>query len=250
MTCYLFSIEGNIGSGKSTYIRYLKDKFQKISGFKVIYLSEPVKEWVEIKDEKNETILEKFYKNQKRYSFAFQMMAYISRINQLMETIENMKEKKENCIIITERSVYTDKNVFAKMLHDDDKIENVEYQIYLKWFNTFTKNIKIYGIIYLCADTKVCDRRIKKRNREGEKMSFDYLNNCNLYHNKWLLTDGNRANIHIINANIDYEDLPPKEWITETLLYIKSKISKSLSNYDMNECENETYKIVSDTHGC
>ena len=65
MTCYLFSIEGNIGSGKSTYIRYLKDKFQKISGFKVIYLSEPVKEWVEIKDEKNETILENFIKIKK-----------------------------------------------------------------------------------------------------------------------------------------------------------------------------------------
>ena len=56
------------------------------------------------------------------------MMAYISRINQLMETIENMKEKKENCIIITERSVYTDKNVFA-MLHDDDKLKmlNIKY---------------------------------------------------------------------------------------------------------------------------
>ena len=57
MTCYLFSIEGNIGSGKSTFIRYLKDKFQTISGYKVIYLSEPVKEWVEIKDAENETIV-------------------------------------------------------------------------------------------------------------------------------------------------------------------------------------------------
>ena len=252
MTCYLFSIEGNIGSGKSTFIKYLKDKFQTISGYKVTYLSEPVKEWVEIKDAENETILEKFYKDQKRYSFAFQMMAYISRINQLMETIEEMKQKNKDCIIVTERSVYTDKNVFAKMLYDDGKIESVEYQIYLKWFNSFTKNIQIFGIVYLCADTKVCEERITKRNREGEKMSFDYLNNCNLYHNKWLLSDGNRDNIHLINANTDYEGLPPKDWIKQTLLYIKSKISKSLSQHDMsgNKCDEDTYNIVLDTHGC
>ena len=83
-------------------------------------------------------------------------------------------------------------------------------------------------------------------------MSFEYLNNCNLYHNKWLLTDGNRDNIHLINANTNYVGLPPKDWIKQTLLYIKSKISKSLSNRDIsgNKCDEDTYNIVLDTHGC
>ena len=39
--------------------------------------------------------------------------------------------KLEEYIIITERSLYTDKHVFAKMLHDQGKIEDVCYQIYL-----------------------------------------------------------------------------------------------------------------------
>ena len=39
-----------------------------------------------------------------------------------------------NSIFITERSLLTDKYVFAKMLFDQHKIEDVNYQIYLKMF--------------------------------------------------------------------------------------------------------------------
>ena len=251
MKILLFSIEGNIGSGKSTFIKNLKkiDFSNRITGmscltaireppWKVIYLSEPVDEWTDIKDEGGETILEKFYKDQNRYSFSFQMMAYISRINQLMETIERLKreneraekamKEKENYIIITERSVYTDKNVFAKMLRDDGKIESVEYQIYLKWFDIFTRNVKYNGNIYLQTDTKVCEERIKKRNRPGENMSFEYLNNCNLYHNKWLLSDEYREKILRINGNEDYDEKLPEKWLDETIKYINSCITEML----------------------
>ena len=47
-----------------------------------------------------------------------------------------------NAIIICERSVFTDKEVFAKMLYDDGKIEEVNYQIYLKWFDEFINDIR------------------------------------------------------------------------------------------------------------
>ena len=45
--------------------------------------------------------------------------------------------KNPHCIFITERCLYTDKHVFAKMLYDDGKIESVNYAIYNKWFDTF-----------------------------------------------------------------------------------------------------------------
>ena len=76
----IYSIEGNIGSGKSTFIDILK-KENKLQN--VIYLEEPVEVWETIKDKSEETILEKFYKNQNKYSFSFQMMAYISRLSEL-----------------------------------------------------------------------------------------------------------------------------------------------------------------------
>ena len=64
------------------------------------------------------------------------MMAYISRLNKLKEAIDSLK-LKENAVIVTERSLMTDKFVFAKMLYDEKKIEKIEYNIYNKWFDSF-----------------------------------------------------------------------------------------------------------------
>ena len=56
------------------------------------------------------------------------MMAYVSRQALLMEAMENYPDS----IIITERCIDTDRNVFAKMLFDDGLIELDEYTIYNK----------------------------------------------------------------------------------------------------------------------
>ena len=51
MVFYIFSVDGNIGSGKSTLIKKLKKELIKIYNINVIYLQEPVDEWKSIKDE-------------------------------------------------------------------------------------------------------------------------------------------------------------------------------------------------------
>jgi deoxyadenosine/deoxycytidine kinase len=129
----IISIEGNIGSGKSTLLSFLKKNYEATDN--IIFLKEPVDDWESIKDKDNNTMLKKFYENQEKYSFAFQMMAYISRLALLKDTIE----KYPNSVIITERCLNTDRYVFAKMLYDNGKLEDVEYQIYLKWFEHFSK---------------------------------------------------------------------------------------------------------------
>jgi deoxyadenosine/deoxycytidine kinase len=95
----LFSIEGNIGSGKSTIIRALKKEFDTISNIPVVFVDEPVKQWESIQNEEGKNMIELFYGNQSRYGFAFQMMAYISRLALLQEAIR----ENPNAIIITER---------------------------------------------------------------------------------------------------------------------------------------------------
>jgi len=195
----IISIEGNIGSGKSTILNYLKDLYK--DSIEIIFLEEPVSEWSKIKDKNNETILEKFYNNQKKYSFAFQMMAYISRLSILKDTIA----KYPNAIIITERCLNTDRYVFAKMLYDDEKLEDVEYQIYINWFDHFSYLQKIQKTIYLKTDPHTCYNRINKRNRDGESnISVDYLKSCNDYHENMINTISIN-DILIINSNIDTE---------------------------------------------
>ena len=160
----IFSVEGNIGSGKSTLIKQLKKHMKIVNGIPIVYLEEPVDIWQQIKDE-------------------FQMMAYITRITQLRRAVE--KHKKS--IIITERSILTDRNVFAKMLHENKTLDEISHQIYLKWFDELSRNLKINSLIYIKTKPETSLRRVLKRNRHGETIGLDYLqinNNLSLYKNK------------------------------------------------------------------
>lgn len=175
------SIDGNIGSGKSTLLKKLKEHF--IHNKDVCFLPEPVSIWETITDLNGESIISKYYKNQDKYSFSFQMMAYISRLSILKKALT-----KNYKVIISERSLYTDFNIFSKMLYDNKKIEEVEYKIYTKWFNEFIDDIPSTHIIYIKCSPKIAYNRVIKRNREGENIPIEYLMLCDTYHNKWLDT--------------------------------------------------------------
>lgn len=183
----LISIEGNIGSGKSTLVKKLEEKFNK-KDLKICFLQEPVNEWSEIKDENDITILENYYNNQKKYAFQFQMMAYITRLKTLRDAL-GAREPCNYDIIITERSVYTDKYVFAKMLFDSNKISKIEYDIYNRWFNEFLKDLPQQHIIYLKTKPSIAFERVKIRARKGEEIPLEYLEECHKYHQNWLKQD-------------------------------------------------------------
>ena len=45
----IFTVEGNIGSGKSTFVRNLRNWYMKTHpGFEIVFLEEPVKKWKSI----------------------------------------------------------------------------------------------------------------------------------------------------------------------------------------------------------
>ncbi len=199
---FILSIEGNIGSGKSTVINALK-KFHKDNN-KLYFLEEPVSEWMEFKDSEGKNIIEKFYDNQENYSFSFQMMAYISRLTMLKRAIKHCNENNIS-IIICERSLQTDKNVFCKMLHDSGKIEDINFQIYNKWFDEFIYEIPTNYFIYIKTDAKIAHERVLKRGRPGENISLDYLEMCNDYHDNWLIKNGTKNSI-VLNGNFLYNE--------------------------------------------
>jgi deoxyadenosine/deoxycytidine kinase len=178
----IISIEGNIGSGKSTLIKKLNED---LSFKNVLFLPEPVDVWNEIKDTNGVTILEKYYINKSRYSFSFQMMAYITRLSQIKKIIQ--ENTNPDLVLITERCLYTDRYVFAKMLYDSHFIEEIEYCIYLRWFDEFKEFTELYSIIYINTTPSVCLERVKERNRQGEQsISLEYLSECHKYHEDWI----------------------------------------------------------------
>jgi deoxyadenosine/deoxycytidine kinase len=210
----LVSFDGNIGSGKSTLLQHIKDKYG--DNLSYIFLKEPVDEWSLIKDENNVTILEKFYVDQEKYSFAFQMMAYISRLNVLKNAVKGMDPNKKY-VIITERTLNTDRFVFAKMLFETGKMDDVMYQVYLKWFDTFSSEFSVHKVVYIKTLPEVCHERVAKRCREGEQIiPLEYLKSCDKYHDE-MIEDNNESDKLVLDGNIDiYANVEQVEkWIQE-----------------------------------
>jgi len=221
----IITIEGNIGSGKSTLLEYLKKKYNSDNDKKIIFLREPVDEWENIKDENGTTILEKFYADQKTYSFSFQMLAYISRLALLKKSIQN----NPHAIIITERSLLTDKMIFAKMLYDSGHIKYIEYQIYLKWFECFANDYPINKVIYVNSSPEICYERIHERSRLGEaEIPLTYLNNCAEYHKNMISSFSDNQNINVIelNGNINIKIKENEHCLHEWLSKINELINK------------------------
>ncbi len=102
----IVSIEGNIGSGKTTLLANIRKTLGDNKN--VVFLKEPVDTWDTIRDAQGQTMLQKFYADQEKYSFPFQMMAYITRLTLLRTAIR----QNPNSIIITERSLYVSRYVF------------------------------------------------------------------------------------------------------------------------------------------
>lgn len=203
----ILSIEGNIGAGKSTIIEKLKDFMGDTHG--IVFLKEPLDIWEGIKDSKTgENILQKFYGNPEKYSFSFQVMAYASRLSMIREAIE----KHGPAVIICERSLDADKNIFAQMLFDEGTIDDVNFQIYNMFYREFSEKYPLDGVIYIDADAEICHKRVATRSREGEsEISLDYLQKCKQYHDAWL---NGSANINFYdnyvlridtNSNATYE---------------------------------------------
>jgi thymidylate kinase len=224
----IVSFDGNIGSGKSLtcyeYEQYLKKRmtssadngeitFPTITSFEeeVCFLDEPVALWNQVCDKDGVNILTNLYKDIRANAFKFQMMAYISRLALLRKAVKNPKIK----LIITERSVETDRNVFAKMLYDVGDISHDEFQIYTLWFEEFLTDVPLSGIVYINASPDVCLTRIGKRAREGETIQPDYIQRCHQYHEDWIHT-----------KNCALLELPANEDITESPRVLSDRMER------------------------
>jgi deoxyadenosine/deoxycytidine kinase len=194
MAPIIVSIDGNIGSGKSKtleeYKKYIESRGGDASTKKIVFIQEPVNDWMTIKDAAGTNILENLYKDTKKYAFRFQMMAYISRLALLRRAVRDSGAD----VIITERSVNTDRNVFAKMLYDVGDIEHDEYVIYNNWFNEFTTDVPVDGVVYVRASPDTCIDRIAIRARPGETIQRDYIERCHQYHEDWIVGGGGDSN--------------------------------------------------------
>jgi deoxyadenosine/deoxycytidine kinase len=228
------AIEGNIGAGKTTIYENLKQHFDN-SSKRVVFMPEPVDIWETIRDASGKTILEKFYADPK-YAFPFQIMAYSTRLAMLRKII---RENPDCELILCERSLEADHNIFAKMLFESGKIEDVEYQIYELLFHDTAAEFQLNGAVYIDSSPEVCFQRIAKRARAGESViPLDYLTNCSKYYNRWLAPKSTETDqpqtpkfpiLHLdTNADATYLESDPEDcgnvWIQKVIEFIETKL--------------------------
>ena len=193
---FIVSLEGNIGAGKSTIVEKLQQKyalpyeeskkyFGRLALEKIVFMPEPVDIWTSICDSATgESILEKFYKDPKTYSFAFQVMVY----NTHLEAFRKVVRENPDCVLlICERSIDAGRHIFAEMLRDDGMIDDVSFQVYTRLVESTANEFPLDAIMHLNVTPEVCLERVGKRAREGEDgIPLEYLEKCDRYYRKWL----------------------------------------------------------------
>ena len=206
-------IEGNIGTGKSTFLEFLKNN---LGNETCSYIQEPVDQWLALMDSKGKNILEYFYEDQDKWSFAFQMNSFVSRIKKIEDN------KKE--INLIERSVYTDRYCFALNCFNEGKMSEIEYKIYCQWHEWLCNHfpVKPHGLIYLKNSAEECDRRIKQRSRNGESgIPLDYLEKLGHLHDTWINKEPN-----VLEIELEYGIYENKEKMAEILEKVKAFIKQ------------------------
>jgi deoxyadenosine/deoxycytidine kinase len=171
------SLEGNIGAGKSTLIKALGDT--------AVIVDEPVKEWMELKDSNGTSILELFYDDPKRYAYTFQHASMMTRTQKVLDAMERGYPE----VLLSERSLVTDHEIFVKTLHKDGTITDLEYKLYCMTLQMFIENRGVYPTAFIYMDTppEICLERIRKRAREGEEhITLEYLQKLHEAHVNWL----------------------------------------------------------------
>jgi deoxycitidine kinase len=174
---HMLIVEGNIGAGKSTFLRIVGERLAS----QVVY--EPHEQWQSVG---GENLLDKFYADTKRWAYSFQTYAFVTRVVQQ----EKYAREAQSAVQVYERSVYSDRYCFAKNCYQMGTMTALEWKLYQEWFTWLVDSytIKPHGFIYLQTDPKICHQRLTKRNRsEEQQVPLEYIERLHEKHEAWLI---------------------------------------------------------------
>jgi len=201
------AVEGNIGSGKTTFLKHLQT-FNVETTKHIECFAEPIDQW---RDVRGLNLFQLLAEDMNRWCFPFQSYVQLS----MLEMHQKEPKSPEVAIKLMERSLYSARYCFVENLHRRTHLREEEYAILDEWFQYLVKSESKVGvdlIIYLRTDPEVVFERIKKRNRVEEKnLTIDYLKDLHDLHEQWLMGDGSKypkpAPVVTIDANQDLAEV-------------------------------------------
>ena len=213
-------IEGNIGTGKSTFIEKLQSYLNKFvdTQLNVKLVLEPVDEWLKTEDSDGQNILQKFYGNQEKWAFTFQMNSFISRVKKIQD---EFNDNYKDTLLFVERSIFTDRHCFAKLCYENGKMTKLDYDIYCKWNDWLSEQFKVKpdAYIYLRCEPSENVKRIKERARNSEEsIPIEYLESLHEKHDEWMNFEKENVPVYIVDAMKNFKDESVMDKIVENLV--------------------------------
>jgi deoxyadenosine/deoxycytidine kinase len=180
-------------------------------------------------------ILKLFYEESNKWSFSFENLVQLSRLRSLYEArnyiklkkcyVDSIKKKNNSIKFFLERSIMSSYNVFAKNSFEENRLNDIEFNILTKYYSFFTQKANMIGgsndasntekmimsinkipyqIIYIRTTPDVCFQRLLKRSRDSENnIDLEYLKKIHLKYENWIesIRCENNNNVKIIDGN-------------------------------------------------
>jgi deoxyadenosine/deoxycytidine kinase len=174
----MYIVEGNIGAGKSTFLKLLAEKISTIT-----VAQEPVYDWQN--KIYGQSLLENFYQQPQRWAYSFETLTLLCRVREHL----HLQQQVSVNTLICERSIYSGFYCFAQNSFDSGFLNQLEWSMYCDWFSFLVPaSCKPQGFIYLQANPEICYERTKKRNRSAEDtISLDYITQIHRRHEEFLV---------------------------------------------------------------
>lgn len=190
-------IEGNIGSGKTTFLNHF-NKFQN----DVCLLTEPVEKW---RNCNGVNLLELMYKEPHRWAMPFQ--SYVTLTMLQSHTLQTDKKVK-----LMERSLFSARYCFVENLRANNTLHEGMYQILDEWYKFIEKSIHVQAdlIVYLRTSPEIVYERMKKRARSEEScVPLKYLQELHELHENWLIKEriGPKIPVLVLDGDLDLEHI-------------------------------------------
>lgn len=178
-----FCVEGNISVGKTTFLQRIANETLELQDL-VEIVPEPINKWQDVGPD-HFNILDAFYAEPQRYAYTFQNYVFVTRVMQERESSGGIKPLR-----LMERSVFSDRMVFVRAVHEANWMNEMEISIYDSWFDPVVSCLPGLipdGFIYLRATPDTCHKRmlLRKRAEEGG-VSLEYLRDLHEKHESWL----------------------------------------------------------------
>src|SRR6185503_14870447 len=185
MPGYFLAIAGNIGVGKTELTTRLATEL----GWLAYY--EPVIQ---------NPYLDPFYADMPRWSFHLQIYFLSERFKAQVEI------SKSELPFIQDRTIYEDREIFARTLRDQGSMTEVDHDNYTALFDVMTSYLRPPDLIlYLKANPQTLMERIARRGRESEKgIGIDYITRLNNAYDDWMARARQRYEV----MEVDTDALP------------------------------------------